>query len=582
MRLRLHHALFVGFLGVLGLLVGLTSLTMGAGLRAEFDETYRRDLTRQLDLAAALVESSSDAGPDSLARLITQRVGNRVTFIDRTGVVLGDSYVGAPALATVDNHLDRPEVQAALGGARIGFAQRTSATLGEPLLYGARLVSLGADQVVLRIAAPRGDIERAVADMQRTIALTGLLAVLLALASAYALSRAFTRPLVALADRAGRLAQGDFHSKVPLGRVVELRDLATAFNRLTEELQTRMTELEHERDEMQTLIDCMAEGVIALTDDARVLRVNRAARRMLGLGEVTVLTPIASVIRDEVLRTALEEAVDREQQSAEIVLRGRHVLLASRMLDAGGAVTTLLDISELRRLEQVRRDFVANASHELKTPLTSIRGFAETLVEDEPPPELRRQFLEAIRANTLRLQRLVDDLLDLSRLESGVWTAAREPIELAPVVHEVWESIATREQGRPSFELVGEAEVLGDQAGLYQIFRNLLENAVRHTPSTGSVRVEISVSSEEMAMIRVIDDGEGIPGRALPRIFERFYRADSSRARDAGGTGLGLAIVKHLVGAMGGDIEAHSTVPGGTTITFGLPLARQAEAARGP
>jgi signal transduction histidine kinase len=409
--------------------------------------------------------------------------------------------------------------------------------------------------------------------VQRTVALTGLVTMLLALAAAYGFSRAFTRPLVALADRDGQLAQGDFTSKVPLSRVAELQDLAVAFNRLTDELQSRLTELGRERDEMQTLIDCMAEGVVALTEDARLLRTNRAARSMLGLGAVPAFAPIGSVVRNEALRNALERSVTQEAQSGEIEIAGRHVLIASRSLDLGGAVTTMLDITELRHLEQVRRDFVANASHELKTPLTSIRGFAETLVDDDPPEKLRKQFLESIRVNTLRLQRLVDDLLDLSRLESGGWSAAKQEVEVARVVVDVWDEVASRAPNPPRFSIDGDAVVLGDRAGLFQIFKNLLENAERHTESSGRIRVEIQPDeAAQVARISVIDDGEGIPLKALPRVFERFYRADSSRARDVGGTGLGLAIVKHLVGSMGGEIEASSVLGKGTTITFTVPL----------
>lgn len=258
------------------------------------------------------------------------------------------------------------------------------------------------------------------------------------------------------------------------------------------------------------------------------------------------------------------------------------MLLASRALDLGGAVTTLLDITEVRRLEKVRRDFVANASHELKTPLTSIRGFAETLADDDPPAELRRQFLESIRVNTLRLQRLVDDLLDLSRIESGVRAPVEEDVLVSEVAEEAWGVVAAAESEVPSFVIEGEALVRGDPEGLFLVFRNLFENAVRHTaPETGEVRVDIHADPTGIVRVSVADDGEGIPPQALPRVFERFYRADSSRARDAGGTGLGLAIVKHLVQSMGGDIEAHSRPGFGTRMNFTLPRAESSDSGIG-
>ena len=574
MRLRVHHPLFIGFAGVVGLLVAVIIPLLGAGVRSELDEVYRQEIAHQLGLAHALVERSEGGDADALARLITEQIDNRVTFITLDGTVVADSYVEPDRLPLVENHIDRPEVQGVLAGEDVSFSSRASATVGRSLLYGARLATLDGEPVILRIAAPRTEIERVVDQMQGTVALIGVATLLVALVVAYLLSKAFTRPLVALADRAGRLAHGDFATRVPAGRVAELHDLAGAFNRLTEELQARLSELSRERDEMQTLIDCMAEGVVALTEDARVLRMNRAARTLLELDDVPEYAPITAVVRDGALRSALEQSVVVEAQSGELEIDGQHVLWASRALDSGGAVTTLLDITEVRHLEQVRRDFVANASHELKTPLTAIRGFAETLTEADPPEPLRHQFLESIRVNTLRLQRLVDDLLDLSRLEAGGWAAARDEVFLADVVAEALDLLDMPQDSDRTFSVTGEAEVVGDRGGLVQIFRNHFENTMRHTHPHGTIRVVIQPDDVAgFARVEVQDDGEGIPLRSLPRIFERFYRADSSRARDAGGTGLGLAIVKHLVSAMGGDVEAESVLGRGTTIRLMLPTA---------
>jgi len=573
MRLKIHHPLFAGFLGVIGLLVVLITGLVGTGLRGELRATFEDELQRHLNLGAAVVASSRSLDADSLARVITDRIGHRVTIIDTVGVVLGDSFVEPRMLGSVENHLGRPEVTAVvLEGRRVAFAERTSATVGVSLLYGARMTTLGGVPVVLRIAAAQTDIAAAVRRVQRAVAATGLVAMVLALLVAYAVSFAFARPLVALADRARRLAEGDFASTVPGSRVVELNDVALAFNRLSDQLRARLSELGHERDEMQALIDCMAEGVIALDEQGRLLRTNRTARALLRLPEAPVRAAIGTFVRQPALRRALEESVKRPVQSAEIAIDGRHLLLASRALDLGGSVTTFLDITELRRLEQVRTDFVANASHELKTPLTSIRGFAETLVEDDPPEELRRQFLTSIRNNTLRLQRLVDDLLDLSRLESGGWSAGVAAVDLRDVVEEAWDLVAPQAKEGVEFSIEGDAVATGDRQALVQIARNLLDNATRHTDEGGSVLVQLT-EGERAGTVELIvsDDGEGIPARSLPRIFERFYRADSSRARDFGGTGLGLAIVKHLAGAMGGEVVADSELGRGATFRVTLP-----------
>ena len=404
------------------------------------------------------------------------------------------------------------------------------------------------------------------------VGLAGLLAVLVALAAAYMISIALTSPLVLLAKRARQFSEGDYSVRVPDAKVTELQDVADAFNALTAELQSRFTELGHEREETQTLIDCMAEGVIALSEDARVVRLNRSARALLELPDIPDLSPISSVIGDNKLRSIMEDSVIRPGNSDEVEVNGRHLLVSSRALDPGGTVTTLLDISEIRRLEQVRRDFVANASHELKTPLTSIRGYAETLLDDDLPEKLTLEFLTSIRKNTRRLEHLVEGLLDLSKLESGGWTGRRESVDTKEVAEEAWQVVRDIEdKDGIAFDILGDFGVMGDREGLFHVFRNLLENSIRHTDSGGSINVSMALTQDSMVEVVISDDGEGIPNESLPRIFERFYRADSARARDFGGTGLGLAIVRHLVSEMGGEVVAESQLGQGTTVRFTVP-----------
>ena len=240
----------------------------------------------------------------------------------------------------------------------------------------------------------------------------------------------------------------------------------------------------------------------------------------------------------------------------EIRVGARHLRISSHLIQGRGSVVTFLDVTKLHLVEQVRRDFVANASHELKTPLTAVRGFAETLLEDDPPEELGREFLGSIRKNTIRLQNLVDDLLDLSRLESGGWVPSEEAVRVASPAREVWDGLASEQRaGEIHFSVRGDGVVLADPQALHQIFRNLYDNALRYTPAGGRIGVTI-VPNGSYVRVTVTDSGTGISSGALPRIFERFYRADSGRGRDAGGTGLGLAIVRHLVQSMDGDVGA--------------------------
>ena len=573
MRIRIRYPLFAAFLGVIGLLVILILLLVSSGLRRELGLMVRADLERQLALGEWVAQEVGLVDLDLLAREITDHIGYRVTFIDSEGSVLGDSYVEVGRLSEVENHYDRPEVQGLLvGGETVSFAKRISETVDQSLLYAARLITLDGSSVIMRIAAPQTDIEQAVSGVQRTVALYGLLAMLFALAAAYMVSIALTRPLVLLAKRARQLSKGDYTVRVPDTKVTELQDVANAFRLLTAELQSRFTELGHEREEMQTLIDCMAEGVIALSEDARVVRMNRSARALLELPDTPDCAPINSVVSDNKLRSVLEDSVIRPGNSDEVEVNGRHLLVSSRALDPGGTVTTLLDISEIRRLEQVRRDFVANASHELKTPLTSIRGYVETLLDDDPPEKLKLEFLTSIRKNTLRLEHLVEDLLDLSKLESGGWTGRRESVDTKEVAEEAWQVVrGIEDKDGIAFDILGDFSVMGDREGLFHVFRNLLENSIRHTDSGGSINVSMALTQDSMVEVVISDDGEGIPNESLPRIFERFYRADSARARDFGGTGLGLAIVRHLVSEMGGEVVAESQLGQGTTVRFTVP-----------
>ncbi len=571
--MRLHHPLFGGFFGVVGLLVVLVVILVSTGLRTQLLDLTQAEVVRQVRVSSLLLsQEPSDADLDALADRISERVGHRVSIIGADGFLIGDSDVLATGLRAAGSHANRPEVIAARQGGT-GVAERRSVTIGVELLYVAEAVDWNGQELVLRISAPLDGIRGTLARSRRAVLIAGLIAMVLALGVAYLLSRALARPLVAVSQRAALLAQGDFSQRVPQRtRVAELDDLATAFNRLTDELQARMGELARDKDEMQALIDCMAEGVIGVTDDARILRTNRAARELLEFAEPPVFTPVGTIIRHPQLRALLERSVIEPIDAHELAIGDRHLIASSRLLDEGGAVTTFLDITAIKRVEQVRRDFVANASHELKTPLTAMRGFAETLVEDDPPEEIRKQFLNSIRVNTIRLQMLVDDLLDLSRLESGGWVTRPEEVDLSAIAVWVWDDLQAGTPNRDvAFSVAGEAVVWADPQGVQQVFQNLLDNARRYTPDGASVAVRISDAGPSAISVAVIDTGSGIPSKSLPRIFERFYRADTSRAREVGGTGLGLAIVRHLVQQMGGSVSAESELGRGTTITFRLP-----------
>jgi signal transduction histidine kinase len=337
---------------------------------------------------------------------------------------------------------------------------------------------------------------------------------------------------------------------------------------------------------MQALIDAMEEGVIAVDAQGRVRRTNPAARRMFSLGADSLGMPPQEVTRRPGFLQAVGRVLGGEAVPAsELTLDGLNLLATAQPLPGGGAVMVFLDVSQLRRLEGVRRDFVANASHELKTPLTVIRGYSETLLDPELPAALRLQFAETVKTNADRLQRIVDDLLDLSRLESGAWRTQPEVVAVRAAAADAWgpfQGEAAARGATLAVETGSEAEhVFADPGALRQILSNLFSNALRYLPPGGLITLRSRREGEgalERVVVEVSDNGAGIGSQHLPRIFERFYRADAARSREEGGTGLGLAIVKHLVEEHGGRVEAESRLGQGTTIRFALPMPEPAAA----
>ena len=339
----------------------------------------------------------------------------------------------------------------------------------------------------------------------------------------------------------------------------------------------------------------MDEAVIAVDARGRVRRANPAARRIFSLtGDPRGLAP-QEVTRRKPFLELVKRALDGAPvPPTELTHDGQHLLATAQPLPGGGAVMVFLDVSVLRRLEDVRRDFVANASHELKTPLTAIRGFAETLLDPHLPPELRAQFTQTVKANADRLQRIVDDLLDLSRIETGGWRVEPEIVSIPEIAGEAWGTVEAAAEGKEAHievRVPPECEFVdADPSALRQIFINLFGNSLRYIPQGGEVELSArsvpaptdgfrgdAADPRAWVEVAVRDNGAGIPAAHLPRIFERFYRADAARSREEGGTGLGLAIVKHLVEGHGGGIQAESEFGRGTTIRFTLPVPEDAE-----
>jgi two-component system phosphate regulon sensor histidine kinase PhoR len=366
----------------------------------------------------------------------------------------------------------------------------------------------------------------------------------------------------------------------------ELQDLRRTMRKLTQDAELRAVAAGSAEQRFLSVLESITEGIIQVSASGRFVHVNSAAREMLNLPSDLTGQSVGSVIRHPELRLSIERAASGvAYEPTEITLDDRHILVSPHRYrrdafseETSGAAITIVDLTEFRRLESVRRDFVANVSHELKTPLTSIRGYAETLLGDpDLAPDARQQFLGIIHKNTNRIQRIVDDLLDLSRLQSGGWRPELQEVDPAALAEDVWTGCEHGHRKNLHFNVAAPAglQVLADPGGLRQILTNLFDNAIRYTPEGGSINVVIQTDNggRDVATFAVTDSGTGISRDVLPRIFERFYRADPARSRAEGGTGLGLSIVKHLVERMDGQISADSELGKGTTIRFTLPVA---------
>jgi two-component system, OmpR family, phosphate regulon sensor histidine kinase PhoR len=411
-------------------------------------------------------------------------------------------------------------------------------------------------------------------------------ALVLALALAVAMVRSAERSLRGLRQFASDLATGNVEVPAAAGSV-DYFSAAQAVGSLAGDLRSRLEELRQERDQLSVLLEFGTDGLLQINSAGRILHVNPAAARLLGLPADSRGQSILTLVRQADLRDLLMSAAGGGAvQPYELVVEDRQLVAVCRPLpQEGGAVAAIVDLTAIRRLEAVRRDFVANVSHELKTPLTSIRGYTETLMAEDLPFETRKQFLDVVQKNTTRIQRIVDDLLDLSRLQSGGWRPELQEVDAAELAADVWTACAESARTKGiNFDIAQSAgrHVAADPGGLRQVLSNLYDNAIRYTSTGGRINVRILEVTNgkrripersDWVEIQVQDTGMGIPREALPRIFERFYRVDPARSRADGGTGLGLSIVKHLVEQMEGVVTAESELGKGTTIRVRLRAA---------
>jgi len=546
-----------------GVLIG----SMGLLLSRSVDRAFAGGLFDQLETAARISAESMPTDPGQLETWVESMAdmsGYRYTVIDSGGMVLADSWVDAAAM---ENHSDRTEVAAALNG-ETGRATRESESSGFEEVY---LAIPASGDLVLRISVRADDIAAQTWPYRSSIILVSLTAGLIGLLAAYWFARRMSQPIVDLTKRTRTLAANGGGERPARSGVLEIDELATAIADLDASNRSRLLETVKASSTLEVVLGAMPQGTILFGEDDSVVYANPSAESLLGAIPETLSGLVPFSFQD-----ALVEARETGNSTSLLAEHGKPVRqlrgIATPFAYDNRILLVVVDVTERERAASVRRDFVANASHELKTPVSAIIASSEALqLAVERSDDSAVRFASQIEGSARQLDRLVTDLLDLSRLERD--EPEMDPLSLDHLVQEELERVRTvaDEQGIDLNLQVAPAQVAGSRRDVAIAVRNLLDNAIRYTPSGGSIGAELEVVGED-AVLRISDTGEGIPTRDLDRVFERFYRVDSARARATGGTGLGLAIVKHVVESHGGSVSVASELGAGSTFTVRLPV----------
>tara|TARA_B100001123_G_scaffold43970_1_gene45079 strand:- start:1836 stop:3617 length:1782 start_codon:yes stop_codon:yes gene_type:complete len=538
------------------------------------------------DILDELVLERAESLQTQLLRL-RQKLDTRITLVNLDGIVIADSdRVSVSDVLQMENHRERPELRAArLQGQ--GTAQRRSSTLEKPMLYFAIRVDKNQEPAgLVRTALPMTRVNQQISSITQVLWVAAILVNLAVAGLTFFLSAHVMEPIAALTKSAQAIASGNYTSALRVKRQDELGTLANSFNLMSEQFSAREQQLRESNQRLEAVLGGMAEGVIAVDERDRVILANAAAAELLGftMADVESLS-LLEVVRHHMLQqlvtdTRATESLQRAELEVHSGSENRRVLdvQSTPLPDTSPqrVILVLHDVTDLRRLESMRQEFVANVSHELKTPLSSIRAYAETLsagaVND---PEHRGTFLHRIEEQADRLNNLIQDLLSLSRIESG-----RQTYDIATVnVADIVTTCIAENQGAANLKRIHlscsdiqqDLRIQADEEGLAQIINNLIGNAIKYTSERGEVTVVLRQQDSTICM-DVRDTGIGIDEEHLTRVFERFYRVDKARSRELGGTGLGLAIVKHLAQAFGGNVTVTSQPTKGSTFTVQLPV----------
>ncbi|CAM2965638.1 ATP-binding protein [Paenibacillus sediminis] len=588
---------------MLMILIGVSVLAAGLTMAKVFEDSHvealEENMTREINLLQSTFSFITPTDPNTIqyytesAKKIASLTDSRVTFILKDGKVIGDSESDP---LKMENHANREEIVSAKKDG-VGYAIRHSHTLGENMLYVAEPVhSITGFDGYIRLSMSLAAVDAGLLKGW-TVMIIGLIILFLAaVVVSYYVATGLTRPIEHITKVANQISNLDYNARVKLQRKDEIGQLGQAINGMADSLQNQLTRIRDNEDLLQNVLANMTNGIVMVDASGMIALVNREAERILQIKAEQVMGKSYNELKRyyELTKLIREGIVHRVRMHEEhSIFDPVEKLLAIDgvpMFDDNGTYRGMLfllqDVTAIRRLERMRSEFVANVSHELKTPIAAVRGFAETLlsggVTDE---ETAKSFLQIIYDESERLNRLIGDILELSKIESK-----RASLELSPVhlhsffetVFEMMNTVAEKKHIRLKMDIPAELYIEADEDRIRQIFVNLLSNAINYTQEGGQVKVTAQSINEgqenEKVRFTVSDTGIGIPKKDLPRIFERFYRVDKARSRNSGGTGLGLSIVKHLVEMHHGTISVESELGIGTTFIIELPLVQEVEA----
>lgn len=583
--MKFRWKLMLSYMLLIGVISGFFYYNSDRQTQRYFLGEIRDNLISQTRLARLLVENDGrQLTPQTLAEKVGSEIKARVTLIDADGRVVGDSDVKESRISSLENHLNRIEVHDAFSRG-VGSTTRYSETLKTTMLYTAMSYSNAHGKGVVRLALPLESLEAATVSLHRmTGGVVGVAFVVAALFSML-LSKLTARPLHEMALAAAQIGKQKSFSRIPVKSADEVGTLATVLNDMAERIDEQMQSLDSEKSRLDTILRGMGEGVMVAGADGTISLVNPAFRTMFSIEAAIEGKRLIEISRNPELQLAFQELdASGGELLREININPGGVTLLTHWVPLTidgrnkGVVAVFHDITDMKRVENMRRDFVANVSHELRTPVSVIKGYAETLMQDgviESDPERSQRFVGIIHNHAERLTTLINDILTLSCLESKSMALELNPLDIGSTINKscmLLSDLAADKHIKLVNDLpAGLSRVQADQGRIEQVMVNLIDNAIKYTVDGGTVRISAEQQGG-MLRVSVSDTGIGIPEKDLPRIFERFYRVDEGRSRDMGGTGLGLAIVKHIVQLHGGDISVTSKSGEGSTFSFTLRM----------